>query len=154
MWDPRWQSSAETQSGGPPQGRSPHSLRHSVAVCAWTPFLWVSSNCLCSCGFLLNDCIIRSHMAKARPKRESTLSSSSLWPLETLRAPSFRFRHRGLRPACLPTAQAPVRETLEEYGAGEGLQAVVQPAPSHASESEKGGKSLRRDEDVSTWVVM
>lgn len=77
-WGPGRQSSAETQSLGVCQAGSLHSLWYSVPVCTWARFLLVSSNCFCFCGFLLNDCIIRSHMAKPRPEPESTLSSSFL----------------------------------------------------------------------------
>lgn len=60
------------------QGGASHSPWRSVAVDGRTHILWVSSNCFCSCGFLLNYCIIRSHMTKPRPKTETRLSSSSM----------------------------------------------------------------------------
>lgn len=60
------------------QGGSLHSLWHSVAFRGETHFLWVSLNCFCSCGFLLNNCIIRSQMAEPRPKTETKLSSSPM----------------------------------------------------------------------------
>lgn len=64
-------------------GLSPCSLWHWVAIQKRRiHFLWASSNCFCSCGFLLNNCIIRSHRAKPRPSRETKLY------------PSFRITHR------------------------------------------------------------
>lgn len=74
------------------QGGWLHSLWRLVAGCVRTHFPWVSSNCFCSCGFLLNKCIIRSHMAKPRQKTGSTLSSSSVMSTGTLGASSFYSR--------------------------------------------------------------
>lgn len=51
-------------------------------------------------------------------------------------------------------AQAAVRETLGEHSTGEGVLGVLQPVSLHTSESEKGGKSLRRDKNVSTLVAI
>lgn len=60
------------------QGGASHCPWHSVAVHGRAHFLWVSSNCFCSCGFLLNNCLISSHVTKPRPKTETKLSSSSV----------------------------------------------------------------------------